>query len=610
MKRKSKITAAVVAGILLIVGLGIASALASDYQFPQMVRVNDDPINQNYHYMWSSGMKNIAIYQSKVFTVWTDYREGYPEIYLGISLDQGNSFTSNLKVNDDQSFASHSYPTLAVDQQGAAYIAWMDDRTGISGVFFTKIDNGYHSNVGVRVPANADDWAGFPSIAVSPAGDKVYLAWQEMTGGESYIKFARSQNSGTSFEAPSDLSPGFYPAVALGPTGEIYVAWMDWDYENSSWLIYAAKSADGGKSFSYPIKLHANVPLYTMQMYPSLAVHPDGSLVVSWSEWRGSASTIYLAKSVNAMTDFGPAAAVSDAPAGTEHGVSSVAVDASGDISAAWSDNRSGTSQVYLAKSSNGGQSFGAGTLASQVQSVGHQNNLPALTVDAQGNAYILWSSADLETYIPEVYFGYGYNMELLQNPPTSVILTQPGYYVTSSQLALTSQGQTGNSRNMTYSYQLDEGAWSSWTDSASVNLQPLAEGQRTFKVKAKDGIGQSSASPATVSFIVDYNKPSLVVEQLVIKYNQRGRLVKIQLKGSASDQISGLKGTSYRLSLENGQVVTQGSLVVSSTGHFLLKLSFNKVALPLTKISIEITATDKAGNQSKYTSPPFPAHK
>lgn len=602
----SKLVAGMV-GIILVLGLGVHGALALDYYFPTSVRVNNDPINQNYHYNWSSGMRNIAVYEDTVHAVWTDYRQGYPEVYLGTSLGGGISFTSNLKINDDPGSEIHGYPTLAIDNQGIPYIAWMDGRSGIWGIYFAKITGGHNPNTAVAVPGNPDDWAGFPTLSVSPSGDKVYLAWQESSGGQNRIKFARSLDGGTTFEAALDLTNGFYPAMVLGTGGEIYVAWMDWEGVQSSWLIYVAKSADGGQSFSAPVKVTANVPSSTMQFYPSLAMSPDGSLIVAWAEWRGSNSAIYLAKSSNGAASFGEAVPVSDAPKSAVHGVPSVAVDAAGNLYVAWDDTRSGYYQVYMAKSSDGGQSFGPGIMASQSLNPGHENSLPSLTVDAQGNAYMLWAGKDLETHIPEIYFGYGYNLQTLQNPPEVVIQSPAGAYVNTPQTTFSFKVKGGNSRGMTYSYRLNNESWSPWTSESAVTINNLGQGRNTFQVRAKDVIGQVSSTPAAiVDFTVDYTKPSLSIKRVLTRYYRFRKSVSISFRGSAGDDLSGLGNGSYRLITPQGETVAQGSLSFSSSGSFHQKIELSSSLLPAGEIKLVITVKDKAGNQTEYLSTPI----
>lgn len=608
--RTNRKLAVVVIGVILAVGLGLGSALASDYQFPAAVRVNNDGINQNYHYIWSSGMRNIALSYPKVYTVWTDYRDGYPAVYLGTSTDDGNSFATNYKINDDLSYAAHFYPTLAVDQQGTAYVAWMDGRTGIYGVFFAKIGAGYSPNVGVAIPSNADDWAGYPAIAVAPAGDKVFLAWQELNAGESFIRFSRSLNGGISFDAAVTVDSGYYPAVASGPGGEIYLVWMDWDAAEYTWVVKAAKSTNGGQSFGAPVKVNPFAQPTAMQLYPALAVDGNGGVFVAWAEWENSSSTIYLSKSLDGASSFYPRVALSDAPAGATHDAPSVAADAAGNIYVAWGDNRSGRTQAYMAKSIDGGQSFRPSTMISQSQSQDHSNSLPSLAVDQGGNAYVVWAGTDMQTSVPEIYFGYGYNKQNLQNPPVTAVLAPTVAYVNTTPLTVSYAAQSGNLRNLTYSYSVDNGAWSPWASQTAVTVNNLTPGAHTFKIRAQDGIGQIEPAPAVANLTVDYTAPLLRVRQIALRYNRLQKLTGMTFSGKASDSISGLGEASYRLVCQNGNTIVQGRINLSNIHGFYQSLLLNNVSCTVTDVKLIVTVKDKAGNSSTYTSSLFPTTK
>ena len=60
------------------------------------------------------------------------------------------------------------------------------------------------------------------------------------------------------------------------------------------------------------------------------------------------------------------------------------------------------------------------------------------------------------------------------------------------------------------YSYSLDTAAWSNWTTDVCHSFAGLSEGPHSAQVKAKDGSGNISANPATLSFSVDSIAPLL----------------------------------------------------------------------------------------------------
>jgi len=63
--------------------------------------------------------------------------------------------------------------------------------------------------------------------------------------------------------------------------------------------------------------------------------------------------------------------------------------------------------------------------------------------------------------------------------------------------------------RDLVYSYKLNDGSWSGWTSSTTRTYSNLAEGLHNFYVKARDESGKEDPSPATRQFSVDTVKPN-----------------------------------------------------------------------------------------------------
>ncbi len=61
---------------------------------------------------------------------------------------------------------------------------------------------------------------------------------------------------------------------------------------------------------------------------------------------------------------------------------------------------------------------------------------------------------------------------------------------------------------SLTYSWQLDSGEWSAFDATTTASLAGLSEGQHTFRVKAKDALGNVDATPAERTFTVNTTAP------------------------------------------------------------------------------------------------------
>lgn len=162
-------------------------------------------------------------------------------------------------------------------------------------------------------------------MTTSPHAGNVYVAWTEFAG-DNAVLFARSTDRGSTFGPSVQLSvpvsfggpayeyPGVGTQIAVGPGGEVYVAWAD------STRLWFTRSLDGGTTFSTPVRvsqanrpgrpgscfpwlpaveslsstrvLHGDIRVFT---WPSLAVDVSGSALAWAPDHNPHRGTIYLA---------------------------------------------------------------------------------------------------------------------------------------------------------------------------------------------------------------------------------------------------------------------------------------------------------------------------
>ena len=155
--------------------------------------------------------------------------------------------------------------------------------------------------------------------------------------------------------------------------GNVYVGWIEWQLEQS--LILFARSTDGGKSFSQPIRIstHAGLPRDDNGGLVGFVgvVGADGTIYATWND----GNTITFTESHDGGKTFSPSRAVLDvAPpyfggAGGIPGVSramgfpQIGVDAregklGGNLYLAWSDYRNGDVDVFSVYSTDHGRTW------------------------------------------------------------------------------------------------------------------------------------------------------------------------------------------------------------------------------------------------------------
>ncbi len=198
------------------------------------------------------------------------------DVYLSSSTDRGQSFTTEVKVNDDKAPGPHGMHSLAVAADGRIYAAWLDER-----------------NVHVPKPSTKGEGHHMES------NRDVYLAYST-DGGRSF-----SANK----KVASDACPCCKTALTVSSDGTLYAGWRQ-VLPGSFRHIAVTGSTDGGKNFSTPVIVSNDH--WVLQgcpvSGPSLSVdRASGNLKVVWyAAGEGTAAGVYFAESKDKGRSFSP----------------------------------------------------------------------------------------------------------------------------------------------------------------------------------------------------------------------------------------------------------------------------------------------------------------
>lgn len=267
----------------------------------------------------------------------------------------------------------------------------------VTGIFVTRSRDGVSweppapvvDHVNSVAPFEDKPWIAVDRAQESPHRANVYVAWTrfDVYGSkdprhQSHILFARSRDGGRRFEPPLVISDapgdaqdgdgtveGAVPAV--GPKGEVYVAWA-----GPKGIVFD-RSLDGGFSFGEDravsdmpggwdlplpgITRHNGLPVTTVDLSSG---KDKGSVYVTWIDERsGPGDTdVWLSASRDGGGTWSAPARVNDDPKGKAQLFHWTAVDsADGSLNVAFYDRRGtdGTlTGLSLARSVDGGRSF------------------------------------------------------------------------------------------------------------------------------------------------------------------------------------------------------------------------------------------------------------
>ncbi|UCE74295.1 MAG: exo-alpha-sialidase [Methanomassiliicoccales archaeon] len=344
-----------------------------------------------------------------IYIAWIDYRNEDPDIYFTKSLDGGNTFSTNKRVNDDVGDAMQYSPSIAVDGVGNIYIARIDHRDGLAGdIYFANSTDGgntFSANKKVNDESISDPVGDAlqynPSLAVDDAGF-IYLVWVDERNRNPDIYFAKSTDGGNTFSTNKKVNddPGrivgqYAPSIAIDGAGKIYIVWMDErkidnPYKIDNPDIYFARSTDGGNTFSTNKKINDDFGT-SEQIYPCIVTTGINKIYIVWTDLRNGDRDIYFTKSLDSGYNFLSNRKVNDDVVNATQDKPSIAVESPSIIYITWMDNRNGNYDIYFAKSTDGGNTFSVNKKVND--DVGNEGQYePSMIVDNSGIIYIAWT--------------------------------------------------------------------------------------------------------------------------------------------------------------------------------------------------------------------------
>ena len=211
------------------------------------------PINLSNN-VGGSGGPQIAASGNNVYVTWVDSTPGNPDIFFAVSNNNGTSFGTPINLSNNA--GSSTNPQIAASGNNV-YVVWYDNTPGNDDIF-VRVSNNNGTSFGT--PINLSNNAGgslFPQIAAS--GNNVYVTWIDSTPGNFDIFFAASNNNGTSFGTPINLSNNaggsFNPQIAASGNN-VYVTWQGQTPGNFD-IFYTTNNQPFG-GFGTPINISNN----------------------------------------------------------------------------------------------------------------------------------------------------------------------------------------------------------------------------------------------------------------------------------------------------------------------------------------------------------------
>ncbi len=298
-----------------------------------------------------------------ILVVWSQTFLGISRVFLSRSSDQGGSFSTPMLITD-AAIGNQTGPKIAV-ASGVIYVVWtgfVPSKNGNAIFLARSLDNSQSFGVPVRVDhtGSAISVQGFPEVAAR--GDDVCVVWHDARDDPYFnIYGAVSHDQGQTFGPTGDIliSDGANnteqsrPDVVYLDDGRILVIWQD--RRSGDYDVRGAVST-GSTSFSASF-LISDGPSNRDQSDPRLAIDSRGFVSVTWRDNRPLSGSligyhIFRTTSFDGI-HYGTSKRVDDAPVATSCFSPDIAASDNGSLFIAWSDDRTGSSEVYFKFSPN-----------------------------------------------------------------------------------------------------------------------------------------------------------------------------------------------------------------------------------------------------------------
>jgi len=143
------------------------------------IKINNDAGNAN-QYSPALAFDNVDNY---LYAVWTDEREGGPDIYgAKFNLDGTLLWTPANLVITAATSTNQTQPSIGIDTSHNIYVVWTDERNGNPDIYAQKLDatGARQWSEDLRVNINTDDSAqSNPNVTINPVSGKPFVTWQD-----------------------------------------------------------------------------------------------------------------------------------------------------------------------------------------------------------------------------------------------------------------------------------------------------------------------------------------------------------------------------------------------------------------------------------------------
>jgi flagellar hook assembly protein FlgD len=240
--------------------------------FSAPVNISNDPE--------TSAKVELAVDGDTIYAVWTDDKG----LWVAHSTDGGNSFVKTYRMPDSNG-SDPNEAQIAVGSDHRLHVVYQQGTAAAQIYYMYSDDAGVTFSVPLAISASGLKSTS-PSIAVDNTGH-VYVAWVDSTSTTSHseIYMAISADAGANFAAPFNVTNNqgisIGPDLAVDSAGTLYMVWQDTTPGNYEAMF--THSIDHGASFGAQVNI---APSQLGSLITHVAADSKGNIFVVWDDNR------------------------------------------------------------------------------------------------------------------------------------------------------------------------------------------------------------------------------------------------------------------------------------------------------------------------------------
>jgi hypothetical protein len=322
-----------------------------------------------------------------------------------VEMGSGSATGGGISNNGGSSYRA----SLAIDRNGTPIVAWLDDSNGNDEIYVRRWDgtswvemgNGSASGGGI---SNNSGGSWYPSLAISPDSTPI-VAWMDGSNGNfeiyvrrwngiSWVEMGNGSASGGGISNNGEDS--WEPSLAISPDGTPMIAWTDYSGDDSEIYLRIWNGTDWAELGSGSASAGGISNDDGGSGSPFLAISPDGKPIIAWVNFSSDDEEIYVrgwdgTVWVEMGTDSASGGGISNNSGDSES--PSLAISPNGTPIIAWDDKSSGKEEIYVRRW-DGTAWVEMGTGSASVGGI--SNNIegsynPSLAIDPDGLKVIAW---------------------------------------------------------------------------------------------------------------------------------------------------------------------------------------------------------------------------